>query len=123
MAITDAVISLLKEGHEDFELANQGSINKYLGLLTRDMDTNTFKMSQPFLICRILDFLLLDKNKTKQNKTKQNKTKQNKTKQNKRTSHSVQKALLKCDLDGVPQKNMWLYCGGAGMLTYLAKSV
>ena len=64
MAITDAVISLLKEGHEDFELANQGSINKYLGLLTRDMDTNTFKMSQPILICRILDFLLLDKNKT-----------------------------------------------------------
>ena len=105
MAITDAVISLLKEGHEDFELANQGSINKYLGLLTRDMDTNTFKMSQPFLICRILDFLLLDKNKTKGQVT------------------LFRKPLLKCDLDGVPQKHMWLYCGGAGMLTYLAKSV
>jgi hypothetical protein len=33
MAIIDAVISSLKEGHEDFELVNQGSIDKYLGLL------------------------------------------------------------------------------------------
>ncbi len=65
MAIVDAVISLLKEGHEDFELVNQGSIDKYLGLLIRDIDANTFKMSQPFLIFCILDFLLLDENKTK----------------------------------------------------------
>jgi hypothetical protein len=33
MAIVDAVISLLKEGHEEFDLADQGSIDKYLGLL------------------------------------------------------------------------------------------
>jgi hypothetical protein len=55
----------LKEGHEDFELVDQGSIDKYLGLLIQDIDANTFKMSQPFLIHRILDFLSLDENKTK----------------------------------------------------------
>ncbi len=33
MAIVDAVISLLKEGHEDFRLVDQSSIDKYLGLL------------------------------------------------------------------------------------------
>jgi hypothetical protein len=65
LAIVDAVISLLKEGHEDFELVNQGSIDKYLGLLIRDTDANTFEMSQLFLIRLILDFLSLDKNKTK----------------------------------------------------------
>jgi hypothetical protein len=38
MAIVDAVISLLKEGHEDFELVDQGSIDKYLGLMIQDID-------------------------------------------------------------------------------------
>ncbi len=64
MAIVDAVISLLKEGHEEFDLADQGSIDKYLGLLIWDINSITFKMSQPFLIRHILDFLLLDENKT-----------------------------------------------------------
>ncbi len=65
MAIVDAVISSLKEGREDFELVDQGSIDKYLGLLIQDIDSTTFKMSQPFLICQILEFHLLDENKTK----------------------------------------------------------
>ena len=42
MAIMDSVISSLKEGHTEFELVNQGSIDKYLGLLIRDIDANTF---------------------------------------------------------------------------------
>jgi hypothetical protein len=51
MAILDAVISSLKEGHEDFELVDQCNIGKYLGLglLIRDIDVNIFKMSQSFL--------------------------------------------------------------------------
>ena len=49
MAIVDAVISSLKEGHEDFELVDQCNIDKYLGLLIRDIDVNIFKMSQSFL--------------------------------------------------------------------------
>ena len=51
--------------HEDFELVDQGSIDKYLGLLIRDIDSNTFEMSRPFLICHIHNFLSLDKDKTK----------------------------------------------------------
>ena len=33
MAIIDAVISLLKEGHKEFDLVDQGRIDKYHGLL------------------------------------------------------------------------------------------
>jgi hypothetical protein len=84
MAIVDAAISSLKEGHEEFQLIDQGSIDKYLGLLIHDIDTNTFKMSQLFLIRCILEFLSLDKNKTKGRDT------------------SVGKPLLNRDLDGVP---------------------
>jgi hypothetical protein len=33
MAIVDAVISSLKGGNENFDLVDQGSIDKYFGLL------------------------------------------------------------------------------------------
>ena len=62
-------------------------------------------MSQPFLVCCILDFLSLDKNKTKGHDT------------------PVGMPLLNCDLDGVPCKHPWLYCGTVGMLSYLGNSV
>ncbi len=62
-------------------------------------------MSQLFLIHCILDFLLLDKNKTKGQ------------------DNPVGKPLLNRDLDGVPRKHTWLYHGGVGMLSYLANSV
>ena len=87
MAIVDAVISSLKKGHKEFQLIDQGSVDKYLGLLIRGIDANTFKMSQPFLICRILEFHSLDKNKTKGRYT------------------PVGKPLLNRDLDGVPRKH------------------
>jgi hypothetical protein len=105
MAIVDAVISSLKEGHEEFQLVDQGSIDKYLGLLIRDIDANTFQMSQPFLIRRILEFRSLDENKRKGRDT------------------PVWKTLLNRDLDGVPRKHSWLYHGAVGMLSYLANSV
>jgi hypothetical protein len=50
---------------KNFDLVDQGSIGKYLGLLIQDIDSTTFEMSQPFLICQILEFLSLDENKTK----------------------------------------------------------
>jgi hypothetical protein len=62
MATVNLVISLLKGGNENFDLVDQGSIDKYLGLLIRDIDLTTFEMSQPFLIRRILDFLSQDEN-------------------------------------------------------------
>jgi hypothetical protein len=39
MVIVDLVISLLIDGSENFDLIDQGSIDKYLGLLIRDIDS------------------------------------------------------------------------------------
>ncbi len=98
MTIVDAVISSLKGGNENFILVDQGSINKYLGLSIRDIDSTTFEMSQPFLICPILKFLLLDEDKAKGHDT------------------PVGKPLLNQDLNGFPCKHPWLYQGVVGML-------
>jgi hypothetical protein len=65
MTIVDAVISFLKGGNEPFDLVDQGSIDKYLGLLIQDIYSTTFEMSQPFLICQVLKFLSLDEDKQK----------------------------------------------------------
>jgi hypothetical protein len=69
MADVDSVISSLHEGTENFQLVDQGSIDKYLGLLIQDIDATSFEMSQPFLICWILGLLSLDKHKTKGRET------------------------------------------------------
>ncbi len=89
--IVDTVISSLKGGNENFDLVDQGSIDKYLGLLIQDIDSTTFEMSQPFLIWQILEFLSLDEDKTKGCDT------------------PVGKPLLNQDLDGFPRQHSWLY--------------
>jgi hypothetical protein len=73
--------------------------------MIHETDSNSFEMSQPFLIRWILEFLSLDKHKTKRHNT------------------LVGKPLLNCDLDGVPCKHPWLYCVAFGMLSYPGKSV
>jgi len=105
MSDVDAVIASLHVGPERFQLIDQGSIDKYLGLMITDIDCNTFEMSQPFLVRRILEFLSLDEHKTKGRDT------------------PVGKPLLNRDLDGVPRKHPWLYRGAVGMLSYLGNSV
>jgi hypothetical protein len=59
MVIVDSVISSLKDGSESFDLIDQSSINKYLGLLIWDINSDMFEMSQPFLFWHIIDFLSL----------------------------------------------------------------
>ncbi len=105
MADVDLVISSLQTVNENFQLIDQDSINKYLGLLIWDIDSTTFEMSQPFLICCILKFNSLDEHKTKGHDTQ------------------VGKPLLKRNLNGLPPKHPWLYCGAVGMLSYLGNSV
>ncbi len=105
MADVDAVISALHVGNKKFQLVNQGSIDKHLGLMICDIDSNIFKMSQPFLIRRIIELLSLDEHKTKGQDT------------------HVGKSLLHSNLDGVPCKHPWLYCGAVGALSYLGNSV
>ena len=65
MSIVDAVISSLRDGDEDFELTDEGSLDKYIGVLIKDIDKNSFEMSQPFLVRRIIASLSLDENKTR----------------------------------------------------------
>ena len=105
MAIVDSVIQSLRDGQEDFELTDEGSIDKYLGVMIKDIDENSFEMSQPFLIRRVIQFLSLDENKTRGRDT------------------PVGKPLLNKDLDGSPRKHQWLYRGAVGMLSYLCNSV
>jgi len=64
MAIVDSVIQSLRDGQEDFELTDEGSIDKYLGVMIKDIDDSSFEMSQPFLTRRVIQFLSLDENKT-----------------------------------------------------------
>ena len=45
MAIVDSVIDSLRDGYEYFELIDEGSINKYIGLLIKDINDSSFKMS------------------------------------------------------------------------------
>ena len=72
-------------------LVDQGCIDKYLGLfLIRDIDSNTFEMSESFLIRRIHIFLSMYKDKTKGRDT------------------PVGKPFLNRDVDGAPRKHMWL---------------
>jgi hypothetical protein len=62
-------------------------------------------MSQPLLICCILEFLSLDEHETKGHDS------------------PVGKPLLNRDLNGEPRKHLWLYCGAVGMLNYLGNSI
>ena len=87
MQVVDSVIKSLREGDEDFELTDEGSIDKYLGVKIKDIDQNSFEMSQPFLVCRIINFLSLDENKTRGRDT------------------PVGKPLLNRDLDGAQRKH------------------
>jgi hypothetical protein len=49
MADVDAVISLLHVSNEKFQLIDQGSIDKYLGLMIRDIDSNFFQNESAIL--------------------------------------------------------------------------
>jgi hypothetical protein len=71
----------------------------------KQIDANTFELTQPFLIERITTFLRIDKGKTNEKLT------------------PVRKPLLNKDCQGVPRKNDWEYCEAIGMLTYLTGSV
>jgi hypothetical protein len=45
VAIVDAIIFSLKGSNDNFDLVDQGSIDKYLGLLIQDIESSSFEMS------------------------------------------------------------------------------
>jgi hypothetical protein len=105
MQIVDSLIESLTVGHEKFLLTDEGSIDKYLGVLIKDIDDTTFEMTQPFLTERIISYLNLDINLTKGKNT------------------PVGKPLLCRDLNGLPRKHLWKYRSAVGMLSYLTNSI
>ncbi len=86
MNCIDELITCLHRGDKNFVLQDEGSIDKYLGVNIRQIDKDSFKLSQPFLIKRITGFLGIADGKTNAKFT------------------PVRKPLLKKGLLGVPWK-------------------
>ena len=101
----DAFVNSMKNGKENFVLTDEGDINKFLGIQIDHLDRDRFKVSQPFLIDRILNFLKLDKNDFG-------------CRSNSKAT-PVGKPLLSKDWEGQPRKYKWNYRTIVGMLTYL----
>ena len=105
MADIDEFIVSLHNGDENFVLTDEGDINKFLGIKITHVDGHKFKLSQPFLIERILSLLNFDKNEF------------GKSTNSKVTP--VGSPLLNKDLSGKPRKETWGYRTAVGMLGYL----
>jgi hypothetical protein len=105
MDCINTLIQSLYEGDENFVLQDEGSIDKYLGVDIKQMNSSKFELTQPFLIERVTKLLGTDNRKPNEILT------------------PVGKPLLNKDLDGVPQKYDWEYQSAIGMLTYLTGSV
>ena len=88
-------------GDENFVLQDEGLIHKYLGVNMRQIDKDSFELTQPFLIERITSFLGIADGKANKKQT------------------PVGKPLLNKDLHGVPQKYDWEYRAAIGMLLIL----
>ena len=58
----DSFVESMKTGKENFVLTDEGDINKFLGIEITQLDDNRFKVSQPFMIDRIVSFLNIDTN-------------------------------------------------------------
>ena len=74
-------------------LTNEGDIDKFLGIEINHLDENIFKISQPFLIDRIISFLNIDTNEFGLGTNSK--------------STPVGELLLHKDLSGNPRKENW----------------
>jgi len=95
----------MQSGPENFKLTDKGGVNKFLGVEITCLNYNSFNLSQPFLINRILNFLGLCNNEFKTDANS--------------TSTPVAKGLLHRDLDSKERKYTWKYRTAVGMLSYL----
>ena len=55
--ILDSIVKSLFEGQENFDLTDEGTLEKYLGIEIKYLDKNTYKLYQPHLIDRIIKFV------------------------------------------------------------------
>jgi hypothetical protein len=97
-------VESMKDGPKRYVLNDEGDINKLLGIEIKEITRNKFKLSQSFLIKRIVNLLGLGQNEFNvQTKTK----------------ITSGKPLLNKDLEGKLHKKDWKYCTTIGMLNYL----
>ncbi len=89
----DALIQSLHEGDKNFNLQDNGLIDKYLGVNIKQIDKDSFGLTQPFLIECITAFLGIADGKTNKKLT------------------PAGKPLLNKDLLGLPWKYDWEYSG------------
>jgi hypothetical protein len=105
MVHIEQLIISLHNSTGNFILQDEGSLDKYLGVSIEQLNDSSFYLTQQFLIERISAFLGIDNDCTNEQDT------------------PVDKRLFNKDLNGVPHKYTWEYCGAIGMLTYLTGSV
>jgi hypothetical protein len=99
------LIASMQSGPENFDLTDEGDVNKFLGVEITRIDDRSFQLSQPFLIDRIVNFLGLCKNEFDIDAN---------------SSYTpVAKGLLHRDLLGKERKLSWKYRTAVGMLSYL----
>ena len=55
-------VKSMKTGKENFLLTDKGDINKFLGIEITQLDDKIFKVSQPFMVDRIVIFLNINTN-------------------------------------------------------------
>ena len=58
----NAFVKSMQVGPEKFTLTDEGDIDKFLGIEITHLDDKRFKISQPFLIDRIVAYLNIDSN-------------------------------------------------------------
>ena len=90
-SVIDEFIQSLKNGSENFDFTDEGTMSSYLGVdVYRLLDVNGFILSQPYLIHRIIEALNLDPQTTN----------------GPRGNTPVAYPLLGKDPDGLPRKAM-----------------
>ena len=101
--INDSIVTSLQNGPENFQLTDEGDLNRYLGVDIVKKKDGSFELRQPFLIERCLKAMEID------------------DKMNPKSAPAT-KPLLHKDKDGDPRKYSWNYRQVIGMLNYLQGS-
>jgi len=102
-SVLDQLVTNLK--NKGFDLTDDGTLDKYLGVDINKKIDGSIELSQPYLIERTLRVLGIEGD----SKTNSKLT-------------PASKPLLHKDLEGLPRNNSWNYRQAIGMLTYLQGS-
>ena len=101
--INKELVISLQNGQENFQLTDEGDLNRYLGVDIDRRSDGTFELRQPYLIERCLKAMEIDDTMNPK-------------------KVPVMKPLLHKDKDGDPRKTAWNYRHVIGMLNYLQGS-